>query len=554
MVLLSGYRKGGFSHAFLRVKSVLQITRPTAGLTKMQNTLPTEAELEWLEHFLLNRNDQDHYQEGMDEGVICLSELDGFFAAIVSGPEPVMPSSWLPALWGDFEPEWQSKDEAEQAIELLIRFMNGVAAFFQHSPHDYEPMFEYREVDGREYTVVDEWCEGYMRGVNLNPRAWQLDDPEVNALIAPILAFTEQGDFVGHNAETIEDVESLQDEIYPGILLLHTYWLVRRNGGLPMRGGATADDAERLPEYSDGELDALDAGQLIDLMSADEDRVPRNVIDACANLGEAMLDALEPWTRTGGDADESDGEWWLRIHAVMILGLMSSERAGDLMMQFIKYLDRDRDGDLQDWLAGYWPALCKNKPTSTIRQFQRWCEDSSLDWYVRSNIAEAVLAAAQGNDDLSFEETLDWLAEMVANEEEDWDFRLSAANYLLDFPRQQDKAALEDLAMRQQGLGASFDSEDVAKAFREPRQKPAWERFKNPWEFYQPGAIAERQRRWREELSDEFPQSFDPTSLFADNPFQPGLQQPFMRDTPKVGRNDPCPCGSGRKFKKCCLH
>lgn len=27
----------------------------------------------------------------------------------------------------------------------------------------------------------------------------------------------------------------------------------------------------------------------------------------------------------------------------------------------------------------------------------------------------------------------------------------------------------------------------------------------------------------------------------------------FERDTPKVGRNDPCPCGSGRKFKKCCL-
>jgi uncharacterized protein len=24
------------------------------------------------------------------------------------------------------------------------------------------------------------------------------------------------------------------------------------------------------------------------------------------------------------------------------------------------------------------------------------------------------------------------------------------------------------------------------------------------------------------------------------------------RDEPKVGRNDLCPCGSGRKFKKCC--
>ena len=27
---------------------------------------------------------------------------------------------------------------------------------------------------------------------------------------------------------------------------------------------------------------------------------------------------------------------------------------------------------------------------------------------------------------------------------------------------------------------------------------------------------------------------------------------PTVRDTPKVGRNDPCPCGSGKKFKKCC--
>jgi SEC-C motif domain protein len=24
------------------------------------------------------------------------------------------------------------------------------------------------------------------------------------------------------------------------------------------------------------------------------------------------------------------------------------------------------------------------------------------------------------------------------------------------------------------------------------------------------------------------------------------------RETPKVGRNEPCPCGSGKKFKKCC--
>ncbi|MGE4299366.1 MAG: YchJ family protein [Desulfovibrionaceae bacterium] len=25
-----------------------------------------------------------------------------------------------------------------------------------------------------------------------------------------------------------------------------------------------------------------------------------------------------------------------------------------------------------------------------------------------------------------------------------------------------------------------------------------------------------------------------------------------VRDAPKVGRNEPCPCGSGKKYKKCC--
>ncbi|KPK34606.1 MAG: hypothetical protein AMK70_07030 [Nitrospira bacterium SG8_35_1] len=29
-------------------------------------------------------------------------------------------------------------------------------------------------------------------------------------------------------------------------------------------------------------------------------------------------------------------------------------------------------------------------------------------------------------------------------------------------------------------------------------------------------------------------------------------QQPLKREGDKVGRNDPCPCGSGKKYKKCC--
>ena len=32
-----------------------------------------------------------------------------------------------------------------------------------------------------------------------------------------------------------------------------------------------------------------------------------------------------------------------------------------------------------------------------------------------------------------------------------------------------------------------------------------------------------------------------------------GFPKPALRKPTKVGRNDPCPCGSGKKYKKCCL-
>jgi uncharacterized protein YecA (UPF0149 family) len=30
-------------------------------------------------------------------------------------------------------------------------------------------------------------------------------------------------------------------------------------------------------------------------------------------------------------------------------------------------------------------------------------------------------------------------------------------------------------------------------------------------------------------------------------------QAPIQRAGPRVGRNDPCPCGSGKKYKNCCM-
>jgi preprotein translocase subunit SecA len=52
---------------------------------------------------------------------------------------------------------------------------------------------------------------------------------------------------------------------------------------------------------------------------------------------------------------------------------------------------------------------------------------------------------------------------------------------------------------------------------------------------------AEFQRRKRRELEQ---------ARMAGGDAQGSVQQVVRGD--KVGRNDPCPCGSGKKFKKCC--
>lgn len=54
-----------------------------------------------------------------------------------------------------------------------------------------------------------------------------------------------------------------------------------------------------------------------------------------------------------------------------------------------------------------------------------------------------------------------------------------------------------------------------------------------------------------EEDDDEEDDEYD-NNGFDDDGFDDEPQEPIVREEPKVGRNDPCPCGSGKKYKKCC--
>ena len=199
----------------------------------------TSDQLDWLEDFLLNRIDEEAVTEGLDEGILDIPELDGFLTAIVSGPVVLVPSRWLPALWGDFEPIWTSADDYQTLMSLIIQHSNNIASLLIEDPEAFEPLFYERKFEDRTVTVVDEWCEGYVRAVRLAGEAWRAGGQEITDLLAPIRAFTEETDWYAHALGDKEKVERLRNSIAPNARAIHAKWVAERS-------------EPRLPAHRDG--------------------------------------------------------------------------------------------------------------------------------------------------------------------------------------------------------------------------------------------------------------------------------------------------------------
>lgn len=309
----------------------------------------------------------------------------------------------------------------------------------------------------------------------------------------------------------------------------------------------------QLPRYSTEELTALDPAALIDILIEHEDRVPRNVIDACAGHGETMVEHLQHLHDNGTlwQKEGTDGTWWLRLHAAMILGRIPGERAGLLLVELMRRMSVEEDDNLQDWLAGHWSTLFQDKSPSVLLALRELCIDQSLDWYIRANAIDPVIDCAADQGEAALDQALAWLSTVVADENQHWDVRLSGGNKLLDFPRDQYRPLLENMASRQSGLGTWFNQSDVEQAYAQRRGSPGKKRVRNTWSFYEPDVIAARQKRWKEE--DEKARQRELAGEYDFEEDDDDFLEPYVRPEPKTGRNDPCPCGSGKKYKKCCL-
>jgi uncharacterized protein YecA (UPF0149 family) len=297
-----------------------------------------------------------------------------------------------------------------------------------------------------------------------------------------------------------------------------------------------------LHDYCEEDLARLDEAGLLALLINGRDTVPRVLIDACAARGDTMISALQQrFDDPGFWRSGEDGLWWLRLHMATIAGLIPSERAAQLLISLMRRLDEVDDHDMQDWLAGYWSALFADKPPIVVTALRELTADRHCDAYIRSNAAQAALFLAQQAGETERELALDWLAAMVEDEGEDEQLRLNLSMDLLDFPRERYRPLLETMAKGLAGDENAYDQESIETAYCEGIDRPEWERFADPWKFYTPEAIAQRRQRWAEEAGEE-------------SDFLAPWQEPYTREEGKVGRNDPCPCGSGKKYKKCCLH
>jgi uncharacterized protein len=93
----------------------------------------SDAEIDELDAFLISDATSD---ECMD-----IITLDGFLTALVVGPELVAPSVWLPVVWGDTsEPVFESNEQAERIISLLLRRMNAISGMFGENSSGFEPL------------------------------------------------------------------------------------------------------------------------------------------------------------------------------------------------------------------------------------------------------------------------------------------------------------------------------------------------------------------------------------------------------------------------------
>ena len=160
--------------------------------------------------------------------------MPGFLAAVVSSPDMIPASAWVPEVLG-CEPDYDSMEQAQEFMGLLMHFYNRVAkTLFDNLPLMLHTNPYSAQNQGNNY---QSWCEGYISGWSLSQEEWlRPGNGALKKMTFPILflsgAFREASQRDGK--EYLPDDEYLKvqqnciDILPQAVTDIYQFWLKKR--------------------------------------------------------------------------------------------------------------------------------------------------------------------------------------------------------------------------------------------------------------------------------------------------------------------------------------
>ena len=158
--------------------------------------------------------------------------LDGFFAALIAGPETVIPSEYYREVFGGEMSEaceFGSLDEAKEILGLMMRHWNEIASTL-FKDEVYVPLLLQ---DENGVAHGNDWARGFMRGMRMRHDGWAelMDDEEHGGCLVPMMMlFHEQDEDPQMRPEPIspEKREDIKAHMAAGLLQAYRYFRAQR--------------------------------------------------------------------------------------------------------------------------------------------------------------------------------------------------------------------------------------------------------------------------------------------------------------------------------------
>jgi uncharacterized protein len=122
-----------------------------------------------------------------------LEQLDGFLAALICGPGTVLPSEYLPVIWGArivLEGTFKAQPLLHNFLSLIMRHWNAIADTL-HSGDVYLPLLLEDETG---IFHANDWANGFLRGMEFRKEEWAdlLNDEQHGGWLVPIFALAHE--------------------------------------------------------------------------------------------------------------------------------------------------------------------------------------------------------------------------------------------------------------------------------------------------------------------------------------------------------------------------